>query len=232
MTAPPVRPRPSPNHGPRPGDGRIDMLVLHYTGMADAAQALDRLCDPAAEVSAHYLVERDGTIHGLVAEDRRAWHAGRAWWQGETDVNGRSIGIEIENPGHEWGYLPFPEAQMAALEALASDILARHPIPPGRVVGHSDVAPRRKLDPGERFDWRRLAAAGIGRWPAALDAGGGRLPDAADALRLLARIGYDLDDPAATVAAFQRHWHPARVDGGLDAETRRRIAVVAAWPPA
>lgn len=227
MTGRRPRDRPSPNHGPRPGDGRVDILVIHYTGMRDAAAALDRLCDPAAEVSAHYLVERDGTVHRLVAEDRRAWHAGRAWWQGETDVNGRSIGIELENPGHEWGYQPFPEAQMAALEELARGILARHPIPNHRVVGHSDIAPRRKIDPGERFDWPRLARTGIGRWPPQLDAGRGNVPEADLALRLLGRIGYELDDPAASVAAFQRHWRPARIDGRLDRETRRRIAVLA-----
>lgn len=227
MTLPPVRDRPSPNHGPRPGNGVVDMLVLHYTGMADAAAALDRLCDPAAEVSAHYLIERDGTVHRMVAEDRRAWHAGRSWWQGTTDVNGRSIGIELENPGHDWGYLPFPEPQMAALEALAAAILGRHPIPAHRVVGHSDVAPRRKIDPGELFDWPRLARAGIGRWPPALDGGDGRAPDPQEALRLLGLVGYELDDPAATVAAFQRRWRPVRVDGQLDRETRRRIAVLA-----
>lgn len=219
--------RPSPNHGPRAGDGRVDILVLHYTGMPDAAGALALLCDPAAEVSAHYLIERDGTVHRMVAEDRRAWHAGRSWWRGETDVNSRSIGIELENPGHDWGYLPFPEPQMAALETLAAGILARHPIPPERVLGHSDVAPRRKIDPGERFDWRRLARAGIGHWPDALDRTDGPVPDAEAALRLLGRIGYELDDPGATAAAFQRRWRPARVDGLLDAETRRRIAVLA-----
>lgn len=217
--------RPSPNHGPRPADGRVDMLVIHYTGMRSAAEALDRLCDPEAEVSAHYLIERDGTVHRMVDESRRAWHAGRAWWQGETDVNGRSIGIELENPGHEWGYLPFPDAQMAALVVLCRGILARHPIPPGRIVGHSDVAPRRKLDPGELFDWKGLAAAGIGLWPEGLDAPvGGPAPiSEADAWAALAAFGYETTDPAATVAAFQRRFRPARADGRLDPETRWRI---------
>ena len=122
----PMRERPSPNHGPRPAPGTVDMLLLHYTGMPNAAAALDRLCDPAAEVSAHYLIEEDGTVWRLVDEMRRAWHAGRAVWAGERDINGRSIGIELANPGHEHGYRPFPEAQIAALESLACGILARH----------------------------------------------------------------------------------------------------------
>ncbi|BBK44219.1 N-acetylmuramoyl-L-alanine amidase [Allostella vacuolata] len=221
-----IVPSPSPNHGPRPGDGRVDILVVHYTGMRDAAAALDRLRDPASEVSAHYLIERSGLIHRMVAEDRRAWHAGRGWWQGERDVNGRSIGIELENPGHEWGYLPFPDQQMEALAGLARAILARHPIPPDRVVGHSDIAPRRKADPGELFDWRRLARAGIGFWPDGLEA---PVPDAApfpagEGLARLGAFGYELDDPAATVTAFQRRFRPARPDGHLDVETLWRIA--------
>ncbi len=217
--------RPSPNHGPRPGDGRVDMLVLHYTGMQDAASALARLCDAAAEVSAHYLVERTGIVHRLVDEDRRAWHAGRSWWQGETDVNGRSIGIELENPGHDWGYLPFPPAQMAALIELGRGIIGRHPIPPDRVVGHSDIAPRRKIDPGELFDWPGLARAGIGIWPEVLEAPvPGPPPIATDeALRRLAAFGYETTDPVATVTAFQRRFRPAKLDGCLDAETLWRI---------
>ena len=158
--------RPSPNHDSRPPGAAIDMLVLHYTGMIDARAALDRLCDPAAKVSAHYLIDEDGAVHRLVAESRRAWHAGRAVWRGNGDVNGASIGIELVNPGHEFGYRPFPDPQMDALIALARAILARHPIPARNVVGHSDVAPARRADPGELFDWARLAAAGIGLWPA------------------------------------------------------------------
>jgi N-acetylmuramoyl-L-alanine amidase len=197
------------------------MLVLHYTGMETAAAALDRLCDARAEVSSHHLVEEDGTVWSLVPEARRAWHAGAAFWRGESDVNSASIGIEIVNPGHEFGSRPFAEAQMRAVETLAAEILARHPIPPWNVVGHSDVAPRRKQDPGELFDWRRLASAGIGLWPSEL--GGPSAAPEAD----LAGIGYELDDLAATVTAFQRRFRPSRLDGLLDEETRSAIAAVA-----
>jgi len=142
---------PSPNFGPRRG-GPVDMLILHYTGMNSAEDALARLCDPAAEVSAHYLIDQRGIIYRLVDEQCRAWHAGIACWAGETDINNRSIGIELVNPGHEFGYEPFPPRQMAALIALGQAIVERHPIPPWRVLGHSDVAPARKTDPGELFD--------------------------------------------------------------------------------
>jgi len=206
------------------------MLVLHYTGMKTAAEALERLCAPASQVSAHYLVDEDGTIWRLVAEEHRAWHAGISSWRGRSDVNGASIGIELVNPGHEWGYRPFPEPQMAALEALCRDILARHPILPRHVLGHSDVAPRRKQDPGELFDWPRLARAGIGLFPAASAS-----DTIADVQRLLAAIGYAVpasgrldDETALVLAAFQRHFRPSRCDGVADAETRGRIAAVAA----
>ena len=204
---------PSPNFEARPADTPVDMLVLHYTGMETAAAALERLCDGAAKVSAHYLIDEDGTVHRLVAEDRRAWHAGASYWRGATDVNGRSIGIELVNPGHEFGYRPFPEAQMASLEALAKKILARHPIPPRNVVGHSDVAPRRKLDPGELFDWPRLAATGIGLWPEDVAEGEG------DVAAMLAEFGYETVDLKKTVEAFQRHFRPACVNGVADGET-------------
>jgi N-acetylmuramoyl-L-alanine amidase len=230
-----MRERPSPNHGPRPS-GRIDMLVLHYTGMVDAASALDRLCDPAAEVSAHYLIEEDGTIWRLVEEARRAWHAGRSFWVGERDVNGVSIGIELVNPGHEFGYRPFPQSQMTALVALCRDILGRHAVPPQRVLGHSDVAPQRKRDPGELFDWPLLARAGIGLWPdfAATTAQGAAL--AADEVqRILARIGYEAPATATfdaatreTIIAFQRHFRPRLCDGIADVETCFRLQRVAA----
>jgi N-acetylmuramoyl-L-alanine amidase len=233
------RERASPNHGPRPDGGRIDMLVLHYTGMPTAREALERLCDPAAEVSAHWLVEEDGTVWRLVDETRRAWHAGRACWAGEADVNGLSIGVEIHNPGHEHGYRPFPPAQMAAVAELCRGILARHPIPPHRVLGHSDVAPQRKDDPGELFDWAGLAREGIGLWPAFPT----RFPPlprkaAARALSGLARIGYEvpgtdgLDQPTRKVlAAFQRHFRPSCWDGALDAETLARVQTVASCVP-
>jgi N-acetylmuramoyl-L-alanine amidase len=226
--------RPSPNHDARPPGRAIDMLVLHYTGMADAESALERLCDPAAKVSAHYLIDEAGAVFALVPEGRRAWHAGMSAWAGEIGVNDFSIGIELVNPGHEFGYRPFPEPQMLALKALALAVLGRHPIPPARVVGHSDVAPDRKTDPGELFDWRRCAAWGIGRWPAAVEtapaspplAPGARGDAVIAAQSTLAAFGYGLkidgDYGAATrdvVTAFQRHFRPARVDGVFDSET-------------
>lgn len=211
----------SPNLDARPAGTPIDMLVLHYTGMESAAAALARLCDPQAEVSAHYVVDEDGTVWRLVDEAARAWHAGVASWRGATDINARSIGIELVNPGHEFGYRPFPEAQMAALVALAGGIVGRHPIPARNVVGHADVAPRRKLDPGERFDWQRLAEAGIGLWPRESERCE-RDPGAVAAM--LARAGYETEDLAASLRAFQRHFRPARVTGRIDFETARRLA--------
>lgn len=219
-----ISPYRSLNFGPRPAGVPVDMLVIHYTGMSTAAAALARLCDPAAKVGAHYVIDEDGTVHALIDEAMRAWHAGEAFWRGETDINGRSIGIELINPGHEFGYRPFPEAQMAALIALAREIISRHPIPSANVVGHSDVAPRRKTDPGELFDWPRLAAAGIGRWPI----GAAERNAAGDAARLLAAVGYETVDLEKTVAAFQRHFRPARIDGTLDGETLGRLRLLAA----
>jgi N-acetylmuramoyl-L-alanine amidase len=160
-----IRDLPSPNHDERPAGTPIDMLILHYTGMRTGAAAVARLRDPASRVSCHYVVEEDGAVFRLVAEERRAWHAGVSQWRGHTLLNGRSIGIEIVNPGHEWGYRPFPALQMAAVCDLCLDVLARHPIPARNVVGHSDVAPDRKEDPGELFDWEGLAANGVGLWP-------------------------------------------------------------------
>ncbi|MSO75867.1 MAG: N-acetylmuramoyl-L-alanine amidase [Alphaproteobacteria bacterium] len=208
------------------------MLILHYTGMAGAEAALDRLRDPAARVSAHYVVDEDGQIYRLVAEAHRAWHAGRSMWAGRGNLNDISIGIELVNPGHEWGYRPFPKAQMAALEELARAILARWPIPPGRVLGHSDVAPLRKQDPGELFDWRRLAGAGIGRWPGAVGVPADLA--VAEAQRLLAGIGFGVPshgrldaETMAVIAAFQRHFRPSRVDGALDGETGALLVALA-----
>jgi N-acetylmuramoyl-L-alanine amidase len=218
-----VRERPSPNHDARPPRQAVDILLLHYTGMPTATAALDRLVDPAARVSSHYLVEEDGTLWRLVAEDRRAWHAGVSHWAGATDINARSIGIEIVNPGHEFGYRPFPEPQMAAVERLGRDILGRHPIPRHRVLGHADVAPLRKQDPGELFDWRRLARAGVGIWPKQPVAP--RSWSLGEAQAALARFGYGVPrsgrpdaETRAAVTAFQRHFRPARLDGEPDAE--------------
>lgn len=222
--------RPSPNHGQRSKPPRIDMLVLHYTGMTSAEAALDRLCDPTARVSAHYVVGEDGTIWRLVSEARRAFHAGRSCWASESDLNLVSIGVEIVNPGHEWGYHRFPEAQMTAVERLCRDLLARHPIPSHRVVGHSDIAPDRKTDPGELFDWPRLARAGIGIWPAPARRQATASIDRAQAVAGLRAIGYGTP-PASeelVIAAFQRRFRPACCDGVLDGDTAVRIAEVRA----
>ncbi len=207
------------------------MLVLHYTGMKSAAAALARLCDPRAQVSAHYLIDEHGLVYRLVPEERRAWHAGVASWAGETDINSRSIGIELANPGHEHGYRDFPEAQIDALIELARGILARHPIPPHRVLGHSDVAPARKSDPGERFPWKRLAGSGVGLWPSA---GGPGASELTTLQRDLAAFGYAVDatgrpdtQTRSVVSAFQRHFRPMRVTGEADAETAGIAAALA-----
>lgn len=212
--------RPSPNSDERPAGAVIDMLVLHYTGMRSAAAALDRLCDPSARVSAHYVVDEDGTIYRLVDEALRAWHAGVAFWRGATDINARSIGVEMVNPGHEFGYRPFADAQMAAVVALSREIVGRHAIPARNVVGHSDVAPARKCDPGELFDWARLSAAGVGLWPGRSDRW---VADAGAVRGMLRTIGYDTTDLTLAVLAFQRHFRPARFDGCVDVETVRRL---------
>lgn len=213
--------RPSPNHGPRADGARVELLILHYTGMPTAAHALDRLCDPAAQVSAHYTVDEDGTVYAHVPEDRRAWHAGRSSWRGAEDVNSRSIGVEIVNPGHEFGYRPFPPVQMAAVAELCRGIIERHGIAPAGVLGHSDVAPARKEDPGELFDWPDLAARGIGLWPTPSQADDGPISEA-EVAALLGRYGYDPAEPRALLA-FQRHFHPDRLTGTPDPETVRRL---------
>ncbi len=211
----------SPNCNDR-GDANIDMVVLHYTGMKTAAEALDRLCDPAAEVSAHYLVDEDGTIVQLVAEADRAWHAGVASWRGHTNINCRSIGVEIVNPGHEWGYRDFTEDQYRSLIPLCQDMIERHRIPAMHVLGHSDVAPVRKMDPGERFDWQRLAAAEIGLWPA--DAAFTVPIPEKEVRSVVQAIGYDVSDLRAALSAFQRRFRPTKIDGVADEETRQLLA--------
>ncbi|NIA68613.1 N-acetylmuramoyl-L-alanine amidase [Pelagibius litoralis] len=226
MTGLPVHERPSPNHDARPAGQTVDILLLHYTGMESGEAALERMCDPTAKVSAHYCVEEDGRVFQLVGEDRRAWHAGHARWQGADDINARSIGIEIVNPGHEFGYRPFPAAQMASVTALAQDILERHPIPAERVLGHADVAPLRKEDPGELFDWPGLAAAGVGLWPAYDVSGDSVTGDGVTAALTTLGYGFVDEDPAAVIRAFQRRYRPAAVTGEADAETRKRLAAV------
>ena len=215
---------PSPNFDERPEHLPIDMLVIHYTGMPTAEAALERMCDPASKVSAHYMIHEDGTVVPLVAELCRAWHAGVSFWRGETDINGRSIGIELANPGHEFGYRSFPEAQMAALIDLAQRILKRHPIPARNVVGHSDIAPRRKEDPGELFDWKRLADEGIGIWPTGKLRQGERENPAKEAESLLTAIGYETVDLEKSIVAFQRRYRPRQIDGAPDLETLDLLA--------
>jgi len=210
--------RPSPNRETRPEGGPVDILVLHYTGMRTAEEALERMCNPSAKVSAHYCIDEAGNITRLVPEEMCAWHAGVSFWRGVQNVNARSIGIELVNPGHEFGYIPFPEIQMTALILLASAIVRRHRIPKRNVVGHSDIAPSRKQDPGELFDWQRLARAGIGLWPAPV-AGA----DAEDVPMMMETYGYPVHEEGA-IAAFQRHFRPARIDGVPDEETAELLA--------
>ena len=223
----------SPNHDER--GVPVDMLILHYTGMRSARAAIDRLRDSQAQVSSHYVVDEDGSVLRLVPEDRRAWHAGVSYWRGHAALNARSIGIEIVNPGHEFGYRDFPVLQLAAVCDLCRQILARHAIPARNVVAHSDVAPDRKEDPGERFDWSALAENGVGLWPRdAPDLGTtGAIRDATSLRPVraaLAEIGYRVApegplDPAlsAVLRAFQRHWRPEAVSGQADDGTLVRL---------
>lgn len=229
--------RPAANSECRAPSEALDMIVLHYTGMESSEAALDWLCAAQSRVSCHYFVFEDGRIVQMVPEDRRAWHAGVSCWRGRRDVNSRSVGIEIANPGHEFGYPPFPEPQMAAVVALCADIAGRRAIPARNIVAHSDVAPTRKRDPGEKFDWARLHAAGVGHWvePEPIADGpalrAGDRDEAVVALRAkLAAYGYGIDaggayDEAtvAVVTAFQRHFRPARVDGIADPSTRATL---------
>ena len=197
--------------------------------MPTGAEALARLRDPAAKVSAHYLVEENGEIHALVAETDRAWHAGVSFWRGDIDINARSIGIEIVNPGHEWGYRDFPEAQVVAVVALLKDIRTRHEVSPARIIGHSDVAPRRKEDPGEKFPWGRLAAEGLALAPYEGDGAAGKSVAFADALQALRDLGYDanLGDYAAALLAFQRRFCPQSLGQGFDPRTKAALIYAA-----
>lgn len=213
--------KPSPNFDDR---GRsVDMIVLHYTGMRTAAEAIDRLTDPAAKVSSHYVVDEDGVIYSLVPESKRAWHAGVGAWKGEGDINARSIGIEIVNPGHEWGYRKFPSKQIDLVIALIKDIRMRHEVSTSKVLGHSDVAPQRKEDPGELFPWGKLAAAGvaIGRYDGDEDPG----ISYEEALALLRTIGYDAPDKAhaAALVAFQRRFCPQALAQGFSPLTKAAL---------
>ncbi|MEM1390697.1 MAG: N-acetylmuramoyl-L-alanine amidase [Pseudomonadota bacterium] len=237
----------SPNFNDRKAD--VSLLVLHYTGMETGQAALERMCNPAAEVSAHYMVWEDGRIVQLVGEDKRAWHAGVSSWRGQTDLNSRSIGLEIVNGGHDWpledGTLPpYPDVQIKAVIDLCQGILQRWPIPQTGIVGHSDIAPDRKDDPGEHFPWQSLAGAGIGLWPEIaasevlnlIGRGLGR-SDKGEAVsrlqRILSDIGYEIKQDGvfgasmeAVIRAFQRRWVPDQVSGVADLSTLRMIAAV------
>lgn len=230
----------SPNYGERRDGLKPEILLLHYTGMATGQAAQDWLCNPASSVSCHYLVHEDGRIVQMVRETDRAWHAGRAWWGGRGDVNSRSIGIEIVNVGHEGGLPPFPDAQIEAVIALSRCIIARHALADARVLAHSDVAPGRKRDPGERFPWAGLAQEGVGLFvaPAPLRSGkalgeGDRGEEVAELQSLLAAHGYPVPvnglydaETREVVEAFQRHFRPARVDGLADYSTRDTLAML------
>ena len=237
--------RVSPNFGLRAEGFRADMIVLHYTGMQTGLAAESWLCDTASQVSSHYLVHEDGRVVQMVRESDRAWHAGKSSWKGVTDINSCSIGIEIVNPGHQFGYVDFPEAQMEGVVALCHDVAARNNVLPERILAHSDVAPGRKVDPGERFDWRRMAETGLGHFvaPASITTGlklaAGDEGDAVQALQyMLSTYGYGIEisgrydeRTSAVVAAFQRHFRPACVDGIADASTRTTLdRLIAALP--
>jgi N-acetylmuramoyl-L-alanine amidase len=240
------RVEPSPNYDERTGLARPDMIVLHYTGMQVTQEAILRLCDPKARVSSHYVVLENGSVLQLVPEMHRAWHAGVSAWGGDTDINSRSIGIEIANPGHEFDYPDFPRRQIAAVIMLCRAILTRHIIRPNNIVAHSDVAPNRKQDPGEKFPWRQLAQSGVGLWVEPSKPSE-RLMEAGDASdrvgelqRALIEYGYGLENTGyfdtatrEVVVAFQRHFRPAQVDGVVDAstlDTLRRLLVARQQP--
>ena len=237
---------PSPNVEPRRSGLVPTILLLHYTGLESMAKAIDWLTREGSGVSCHYGIDEDGRITQMVAEGLRAWHAGESIWEGQTDINSASIGIEIHNCGHAFGYPGFPEAQMQAVERLSRDIVARHGIAPARVLAHSDVAPSRKKDPGEKFPWDRLARAGIGHWvpPAPVVPGDDGLGPGAAEPRIAAvqvalrRYGYGIEPTGVidertefVVTAFQRHFRPERVDGRIDRSTVATLErLIAALP--
>jgi N-acetylmuramoyl-L-alanine amidase len=214
----PLKKRTSPNFNGRAEGSLVDILVIHYTGMQDASSAINRLCDRQSRVGVHYLILENGLVLDLVEEDKRAWHAGEASWWGIKDINSRSIGIELINPGHEHGYQKFPEPQMKALIKLAKGILFRHPIEQRNIVGHADIAPRRRKDPGELFPWERLARAGIGLWPIEPEPAEEEVSEE-KIKEMLHEFGYEIEDLKASIEAFQRHYRPSRVDGVADKET-------------
>jgi N-acetylmuramoyl-L-alanine amidase len=207
---------PSPNFNKRPLS--IDSIIIHYTDMVSAEAALAWLINPISQVSAHYLIEESGQIYHMVGEEQRAWHAGESYWQGRSNLNDCSIGIELANPGHSHGYTPFPEAQISALVSLCLKIKKRWNIPKDRILGHSDIAPKRKQDPGHLFPWELLAKEGLGMWP-----GEGYLSRTELNLNLipllLSTLGYDITSPPHALIAFQRHFQPHKMDGFANQET-------------
>ena len=216
----------SPNFDERAEKRAPDMLLLHYTGTRNAQDWLADVTDHAIKLSAHYLVDEDGQLTRLVPEDKRAWHAGVSFWNGETDINSCSIGIEVQNPGHEFGYQPFPDVQIESLISLCKDILSRHDIPAKRILAHSDVAPGRKEDPGELFPWQRLAGEGIGLWPETIGDPANNNVDITELQKQLSAFGYQItatgkddEQTRAVIMAFQRHWQQDKVDGIADGET-------------
>ncbi len=197
----------------------IDSIIIHYTDMPSVDTVLTWFSNPISKVSSHYLIDEGGQVYQIVREDKRAWHAGEGYWQGCTDLNSCSIGIELENPGHSYGYLPFPDAQIDALLKLCEDICTRWDIPPSRILGHSDIAPRRKQDPGHLFPWRTLAKEGLGLWPNHSHKSKFSDVKIEDTLKVLKKIGYETISPSHTLLAFQRHFQPHKRDGIADQET-------------
>ncbi|MFA6280301.1 MAG: N-acetylmuramoyl-L-alanine amidase [Bdellovibrionales bacterium] len=216
---------PSPNYNERAEKTLLAYVVLHYTGMRTAAEALDRLRDPHSEVSCHYMIDEEGGVIQMVEEDHRAWHAGHSCWRGKRDINSQSIGIELVNKGHAFGYTPFPKAQIDSLKALLHDIKSRYSLSPESLLAHSDIAPLRKEDPGELFPWQELAAVGLSLWPSPTPED--RRPALLDEIAtMLGEIGYEVRTPESLEAAqraFLRRYHPERLEDGFDDETTARL---------
>jgi len=202
----------SPNFNER--SSPIDAVIIHYTDMISAEAALAWLTNPLSQVSAHYLIDEEGQVYQTVNQEKRAWHAGVSYWQGRANLNDCSIGIELANPGHSRGYTPFPDRQIDSLITLCLEIKKKWNIPRTRFLGHSDIAPQRKQDPGHLFPWERLAQEGLGLWPVPVSK-----PEESDLIKQLARIGYEITSPTHTILAFQRHFQPYKVDGIADQET-------------
>lgn len=222
---------PSPNFNARDEGVALRYAVLHYTNMKTGAEALARMTDAGSEVSSHYMIDEDGTTYRLVAEDKRAWHAGKSFWQGKRDMNSASIGIELANPGHAFGYRPFTKAQLESLKKLLTDIWKRYGFSPAALLAHSDIAPTRKEDPGELFPWQEFATEGFGFWPCTTPED--YAPSASgEAFALLRQIGYDApeeDEEAclAALRAFRRRYHPEHLIEEETAETLARLRALA-----